>query len=248
MTDLKYGKALKLCKHDGEKKHCIAILAQHYSALKNIYAFYTANSQSFPLMGQNDVTGFVYRCKVFDRSFNLALLDRCLIATNTLCKSGIDKDPNERTLHRYEFIDMLIRLAYAKYRESKICLNLHESIEKLITDNILPYHQNHTLDGNKFRQEFLYGKELSKIHEILKKNEVVIKKLYAANLAPDSRYIDMETVQKIIKKSNLNVSIPKVNLCFNESLMSRLDPSKDLSVAYQMRYVEFVVFLARIAH
>ena len=51
MTDLKYGKALKLCKHDAEKKACIAILSTHYNALKNIYAFYTANSQSFPLMG-----------------------------------------------------------------------------------------------------------------------------------------------------------------------------------------------------
>lgn len=121
-------------------------------------------------------------------------MDRCFIATNTLCKSGIPKDPNERTLHRYEFIDILIRVAYAKYRESKICMNLHDSIENLILKDILPHHQNHTLDGNKFRQEFLYGKELSKIHEILKKNEVVIKKLYAANLGPDSRYIDMENV------------------------------------------------------
>lgn len=51
MTDLKYGKALKLCKHDGEKKSCIAVLSTHYMHLKNIYAFYTANSQSFPLMG-----------------------------------------------------------------------------------------------------------------------------------------------------------------------------------------------------
>lgn len=77
---------------------------------------------------------------------------------------------------------------------------------------------------------------------------MVLKKLYAANLAPDSRYIDMEAVQKIIKKSNLNITVQKVNLCYNESLMSRLDPSKDLSLAYQMRYVEFVVFVARIAH
>jgi len=57
-----------------------------------------------------------------------------------LCKSGIPKDPNERTLHRYEFIDILIRVAYAKYRESKICMNLHDSIENLILKDILPHH------------------------------------------------------------------------------------------------------------
>ena len=51
----------------------------------------------------------------------------------------------------------------------------------------------------------------------------------------------------MVKKAALNLTEPKLINCYVESLMSRVDTMKDLRMAKQMRYVEFLVFIARIA-
>ena len=51
----------------------------------------------------------------------------------------------------------------------------------------------------------------------------------------------------MVKNSNLNISQTKVNLCYVESLMSRYDTQKDPKVSCQMRYVEFIVFICKMA-
>ena len=52
----------------------------------------------------------------------------------------------------------------------------------------------------------------------------------------------------LVKKAALNLTDAKLINCYVESLMSRVDTMKDLRMAKQMRYVEFLVFIARIAH
>lgn len=73
--------------------------------------------------------GVAYRSKLFDRNYlNLCTLERDFIATNASCNQY--KTSLDGKLHRYEFIEILVRLAQTKYRDSKICLTLHEGLGK----------------------------------------------------------------------------------------------------------------------
>jgi len=58
----------------------------------------------------------------------------------------------------------------------------------------------------------------------------------------------MSDVQSIIKRANLNIIPQRVSACYVESQMSHMDPRKNLTAAKQIRYVEFIIFIGRLAH
>lgn len=77
-----------------------------------------------------DFTKFCYIAKILDRNLNLATLDRLFITTNI--SNNQYKNPAERKLHRYEFIEIVCRLAQAKYKEQKGSLSVAEAFGKYL--------------------------------------------------------------------------------------------------------------------
>jgi len=68
-----------------------------------------AANSSYPTIGLNDFTEFVRTSKLFDKNINLATVDRKFINTNQSTHKY--KVSAERELHRYEFVEVLVRLA-----------------------------------------------------------------------------------------------------------------------------------------
>ena len=58
----------------------------------------------------------------------------------------------------------------------------------------------------------------------------------------------MEECFKTCRKAGISISESKINECYVESMMTRVDTMSDLSVLQQMKYVEFIVFIARLAY
>ena len=58
----------------------------------------------------------------------------------------------------------------------------------------------------------------------------------------------MEECFKTCRKAGIVISESKINECYVESMMTRVDTMSDLSVLQQMKYVEFIVFIARLAY
>ena len=85
--------------------------------------FIAANS-NYPTITLNDYTSFINRSKIIDKNVNLAAVDRMFIATNT--SNNRYKNSAERELHRYEFVEVIVRLSLVKYKEPKIIDNLHD--------------------------------------------------------------------------------------------------------------------------
>jgi hypothetical protein len=73
-------------------------------------------------MGLNDFTSFVHRSELFDKTINLSTVDRNFIATNV--SNNPYKNSAERELHRYEFIEVIVRLALSKYKDTKVTATL----------------------------------------------------------------------------------------------------------------------------
>lgn len=66
------------------------------------------------------------------------MVDRMFIATNYELQ---DQDENpDRALNRFEFIEILIRLGAAKYRDTERVTTHHEALDFLLTQDIYPHH------------------------------------------------------------------------------------------------------------
>ena len=91
------------------------------------------------MIASDDIAGIGYRSKLFDRNhLNLACLDRKV--TETKQSKHPEKLNTTRDLHRFEFIELIVRLALVKYRDTKICLTLNDSVETLISHDLLPHN------------------------------------------------------------------------------------------------------------
>lgn len=76
------------------------------------------------------------------------------------------KNGAERELHRYEFLEVNVRLSLSKYKEPKVVPTLSEAFDKIMTEDVTP--NNTAVDGYNFREEHMYN---LKCDEIFKKNE-----------------------------------------------------------------------------
>ena len=94
----------------------------------------------------------------------------------------------------------------------------------MITKDVLSHNTNNCVEGIIFREEQLYK---LKCDEIMRKNEVQIKKLFEMNLGNMQKYLHLNDVTRILKKANLNISDAKINSCFIECLMSKIDCIRD---------------------
>ena len=115
LQDVKHSKILKLCKYDNDKESLLKSLEKHYAMLKNIFLFYISKSNSYPTMDVNDLERFCYISKIYDRNMNKSTIDRHLIATNV--SNNPYKNSADRVLNRYEFMELLVRIAQGKYKE-----------------------------------------------------------------------------------------------------------------------------------
>jgi len=70
---------------------------------------------------------------------NFATIDRLFIATNY--EVVANQDNPDRALQRFELIEVLLRIANAKYRETGIVSSYSEAFEKLLKTNVFPNYQ-----------------------------------------------------------------------------------------------------------
>lgn len=124
--DLKYSKIEKLNYRPGVWPKVREIYEKNYLRLKNIYLYYIANSKSYPRMNVQDFSRLCSRSKIFDRNLNTQTMERNFVATNASTNGY--KNPSDKVLNRYEFLELLIRMSKAKYQDPKVCHDLHEAL------------------------------------------------------------------------------------------------------------------------
>ena len=136
---------------------------------------------------------FAHRSRLFDRLLNQVTFERCLSTTILPATSNQHKKASSgdrKELHRYEFVEMIVRLAYIKYGDAKACPTLHEAVETIIVNDLLKH--NTQLNGLEWRHKNLYNAEVS---EIFKKNTTVLKKLYESHVNPKEKYMMIADAQ-----------------------------------------------------
>ena len=78
----------------------------------------------------------------------------------------------------------MVRIANAKYKETGICATMAESVQKVLSDHILPYSKPH--DWQEFRTNHLWTIE---VNDTLEANLDGLKKVYSHYFEPRKKYM-----------------------------------------------------------
>ena len=134
--DFKYWKVPRICKDESDLKLCEEYVIKYYSPLKEIYITLISDDE-YPNIGWMPFVNFCKTCQIVDKVCNMSVVDRAFIATNVELED-MDENP-DRALQRFEFIEILFRLAAAKYKDTKKVSTFHEAFEKLVHENIFKH-------------------------------------------------------------------------------------------------------------
>ena len=74
--------------------------------------------------------------KVLDKNLTSADVDRIFIATNFEEEDLEDND--DHALCRFEYIEIMARIAKTKFYDTGICATVWESCQKLLTEFVIP--------------------------------------------------------------------------------------------------------------
>jgi hypothetical protein len=83
----------------------------------------------------------------------MAHIDSIFISTNF---EEVDMENNpDKQLCRYEFFEIIVRIAKEKYVKSRNCRTLIEAIGKILSENIFK-NSDFTIEGQKWRDDYLW--------------------------------------------------------------------------------------------
>lgn len=126
--DLKYSRITSLTNRAHIQQKINDTVEKYYVKLKGMFNYQLTQSKSFPALNMEDVTKICYKARLFDKHMNMATLDKNLVSTNASINGF--KNPSDRELNRYEFLEFLLRTAKSKYLDPKIYHDLSEAFGK----------------------------------------------------------------------------------------------------------------------
>jgi len=237
--DLGYWKAAKFVKDADDFRACEALIKGHFKELKHIF-INLISSDNYPHIGWNDFVAFCRNVDILDGTLPTATVDRMFIAT----KVGAPKEGSGNTLFRHEFLEIMIRVANCKYRESGRADSYSGSL-KIMLESIIPKFS--CRPWQDFRDAELWT---TKIDKLLEANKDSLRAVHD-DLFP--KYA--EKGQCIRKCIDLMTKIPAISLsdkearfCFGMSKMTVKDEVGNHDEYEKLRFAEFLEFFGRCAH
>ena len=138
----------------------------------------------WPNIGTLDFCEFAGKAKIIDNTaINIAGVDRCFIgATLKVAESSAPSNG----LRRFEFLEILVRLANIKYFETKIANSFAEATEKLISECILPNFAPEP--WQEFRDDQLWTMD---VNDIFEANLGHLKTIYLSYKTPTKSNMEL---------------------------------------------------------
>lgn len=247
--DLKHTKIPNFVKNKEDFAGVKEKLRKIYKNFRECYKYLSAvgGNEIFSI-GSNVLSDFLNQCKIFDDLFSLSDLGVCWNAVNAnQAKDQIYNAGNG--LCRYEFMEMIVRIANDKFLRKGICQTVSESFEKLGNDHFLPIIMEH--DTNKWRMEKYVCEDVDLVLRAHKSILDAIFKRYSGRKAlPGQKpFMSIEEYRMVINDANLQSSTfaaREIDICYSQAMMTQID---DLYQKrhLEMNFIEFVEAFSRAA-
>lgn len=171
-----------------------------------------------------------------DKKMPLSLIDTIFVNTNYELEDHNDQNPN-RELCRYEFYEILLRIAKAKYKDQGVCSNLSESLELLIKDLVIP--NSHPGKWQEFRDRKLWTIEVNDIFFV---NLSQLRRIYNNITFEDA-------IRLMTKRLKTGLSESQAVYCYGMSkmtIMNEMGKTQTKTNTYwRLQFVEFLEYIGR---
>jgi hypothetical protein len=185
--------------------------------------------------------------KILDANFRLSDIDFHMKAA--LYQEVRNPRSPANSLVRFQFMEILVRIALDKYFKTGICPTHSQAVSVLLTSHIIPHLGNYS--ANKWRFERYFFKSVEKV---LKKHMNIWKAIYAQfsvkKVKPGQKgFMCLEEFNDIIMKAevlNDNFTAREIGIAFNLAMMTQVQ-ELDTDRQYQMAFIEFLEAISRVA-
>ncbi|TNV87178.1 hypothetical protein FGO68_gene2179 [Halteria grandinella] len=250
-------KAPRFIKDKDEVQFCWDVIVKHMPKLKDIFTHLACNS-SYPAIGQLDFSNFCEVCKIIDgKLINHTVIDRLFINSNY---EAIKNSENpDRALQRFEFYEILLRIAEKKYKDTNDVKSYNAALDKVIKENVLPYYkpghpsvpfqfQGAAGQGQwqEWRDEKLWN---IPCNDTLEANLGPLNRLFTSFYEPLKKWVTMkEIVDLVVRKTPVGLNEKDAVFCYGMSKMTVIDESTESTIRYQrIQFVEFLEMIGRMA-
>lgn len=169
--DLAKWKVPRFVKDESDYNQVCQIIEDNVIYLKTAYICLISSS-NFPAITWNDFTTFVNASKLLDDNLTLSTVDRAFIATKSGGTQDL-KDFPERDLSRFEFYEVVVRMAAAKYKDCGKTDTYAEAVKLFIEDNLMTFFN--VQKWQEWRETELWTLE---VNDVLHANTEPLKKIY----------------------------------------------------------------------
>lgn len=226
-------------------------LKNNYKLVKDTFKVLSCYSNNeVPTVGANVLADLLNQCKVFDDLYEVTDLGVNWNAVLVQSVKGQVFNPGNG-LVRYEFLEIIVRIAKDKYVRKKVCFSLAEAVERLFKEHLLGKFENLTyvLDPWRSRE---YHVEI--VDVVLKSHKVILDHLFSKysgrkTLPGQKKFMCLDEFRDVCNEARLvneRLTTRDVDSCFYLAMMTQVDEIyKKRHV--EMRFCEFIEGLARAA-
>lgn len=139
--DLGYWKAARVVRDPDDFRNCTDLIERHFGQLKHIFINLISND-NYPHIGWLEFVSFCGAVDILDDTLPRATVDLLFVATKARDKDKEKKAPAKgtgNTLFRHEFLEIMIRIANSKYRETGRAATYAEALGKLLESVVAKY-------------------------------------------------------------------------------------------------------------
>lgn len=242
-------KVPKIVKDKTELQKIRKYLSDNYKTIKEIYKYYSSISPQGEIwsIGQMVFTDLCNEAQIVDGGFRLADIDFHMKGALYSEVRNPRSPPN--ALVRYQFMEILVRIAIDKYYKSGIVLSHSEAVIMLIENNILRYLSN--ILSDKWRFDRYINED---VDNILKSNKRLLKNIFgrfsAKKVKPGQKpfmcLAEFDSIVQGCELINENFTVREICLAFNLGMMTQVQ-ELDGDRQYQMTFIEFLESFCRAA-
>ena len=242
-SDAELSKIPKFIKDEDDRANTFGVFRKHYGALKNQFLSCIA-SKSYPVIDWMDFVDACSKWKLLDQDLTTVDIDRIFIATNFEEEDLEENDDN--SLCRFEFMEIIARMAKTKYFEKNKCKTVAESCERMITQLIIP-NTAEPMEWQPFRENLLWCLD---VDDIFKANSFSINKLYkhfATNGIGNKVSFSLEDGIKMFSEIGIELPEGQVTIAYAFAKATLANEMDEFDNYNRMNMSEFYEFIGRAA-
>ncbi len=147
-------------------------------------------------------------------------MDRLIIQQTKETPKAGDSSGKDRTLCRFEFVEILVRMAIKKHMGSKGITTYNGAIDKFFDNDFLPNVASADYAYEGYRYEKV---QIDAVDNVLKNNEKILREIFNKFKSPNRDYITRKELQEFVIRSKLHIIEEEVVKCFILSKMPVID-------------------------